>query len=153
MRKLTIKQQKFIDEYIISGNATQAAIKAGYSKKTARFIGVENLTKPYISKLVKEKLKKIEDARTMRVEEAIQIASSIARGEVQKGYKKVYDKLTGEVEAEIEYEFTPRIEERQKSLEHILRCNGAFTDKLDINANAHVEIIDDIEVINGEKVK
>lgn len=33
------KQRRFIDEYIISGNATQAAIKAGYSKKTARKIG------------------------------------------------------------------------------------------------------------------
>lgn len=49
MPKLTIKQQKFADEYLISGNATQAAIKAGYSKKTARFIRNENLTKPYIT--------------------------------------------------------------------------------------------------------
>ncbi|HEN7429532.1 TPA: terminase small subunit [Streptococcus agalactiae] len=37
--KLTLKQQKFIDEYIICGNATDAAIKAGYSKKTAGQIG------------------------------------------------------------------------------------------------------------------
>lgn len=46
VKKLTQKQQRFVDEYIISGNATQAAIKAGYSKKTARFVGAENLTKP-----------------------------------------------------------------------------------------------------------
>ena len=39
MKKLTIKQKKFADEYIISGNATQAAINAGYSEKTARKIG------------------------------------------------------------------------------------------------------------------
>lgn len=44
-KKLTLKQQRFADEYIISGNATQAAIEAGYSEKTARFIGNENLTK------------------------------------------------------------------------------------------------------------
>lgn len=43
MAKLTIKQQRFADEYIISGNATEAAIKAGYSKKTAAVIGNENL--------------------------------------------------------------------------------------------------------------
>ena len=43
--KLTIKQKKFADEYIICGNATQAAIKAGYSKKTAYQIGSANLQK------------------------------------------------------------------------------------------------------------
>jgi len=44
--KLTTKQQAFVDAY--EGNATKAAIKAGYSKNTARFIGAENLTKPNI---------------------------------------------------------------------------------------------------------
>ncbi len=45
---LTPKQQAFVNEYLIDLNATQAAIRAGYSKKTARFIGAENLTKPDI---------------------------------------------------------------------------------------------------------
>lgn len=47
--KLTAKQEKFCLEYIKDLNATQAAIRAGYSKKTARKIGQENLTKPDIS--------------------------------------------------------------------------------------------------------
>lgn len=42
--KLTEKQRRFADEYIISGNATQAAISAGYSKRTAKSVGSENLT-------------------------------------------------------------------------------------------------------------
>lgn len=47
--KLTKKQKDFC-KYLASGlNATQAALKAGYSKKTARFIASENLTKPYIA--------------------------------------------------------------------------------------------------------
>ncbi len=46
---MTPKQQRFVDEYLIDLNATQAAIRAGYSEKTARFIGAENLTKPNIS--------------------------------------------------------------------------------------------------------
>ncbi|MDY3007146.1 terminase small subunit [Anaerococcus porci] len=45
MKGLTIKQKKFADEYIISGNATQSAIKAGYSEKTAGQTGAENLKK------------------------------------------------------------------------------------------------------------
>jgi phage terminase small subunit len=48
MRKLTPKQQRFVDEYLIDLNATQAAIRAGYSQKTARVIASENLLKPDI---------------------------------------------------------------------------------------------------------
>ena len=52
---LTAKQQFFVDEYLIDLNATQAAIRAGYSKKTARFIGCENLTKPNIAAAIAKK--------------------------------------------------------------------------------------------------
>lgn len=46
---LTDKQQRFVEEYLIDLNATQAAIRAGYSENTARAIGAENLTKPDIA--------------------------------------------------------------------------------------------------------
>jgi phage terminase small subunit len=52
LNKLTAKQDRFVAEYLIDLNATQAAIRAGYSEKTARFIGAENLTKPIISAAV-----------------------------------------------------------------------------------------------------
>jgi phage terminase small subunit len=48
-RKLTNKQERFCQEYMIDLNATQAAIRAGYSKKTAAEMGHENLTKPHIA--------------------------------------------------------------------------------------------------------
>ncbi len=51
---MTPKQQRFVDEYLIDLNATQAAIRAGYSKKTARAVGSENLTKPDIRAAVAE---------------------------------------------------------------------------------------------------
>ncbi len=47
--KLTNKQAKFVEEYLVDLNATQAAIRAGYSKKTARAMGTENLAKPAIA--------------------------------------------------------------------------------------------------------
>jgi len=49
---MTPKQERFVAEYIVDLNATQAAIRAGYSVKTARAIGFENLTKPHISDAV-----------------------------------------------------------------------------------------------------
>ena len=46
---MTKKQKRFVEEYLIDLNATQAAIRAGYSPKTAKDIGCENLAKPIIS--------------------------------------------------------------------------------------------------------
>lgn len=49
------KQAAFVTEYLLSGNATQSAIKAGYSPKTAHVIGQENLKKPAIASLLAQK--------------------------------------------------------------------------------------------------
>ena len=56
MANLTPKQQRFVEEYLIDLNATQAAIRAGYSEKTAAAIGAENLVKPNIAKAIQEAL-------------------------------------------------------------------------------------------------
>ena len=54
MSKLTAKQARFIEEYLVDLNATQAAIRAGYSKNTASEIGYENLSKPQIHEAIQE---------------------------------------------------------------------------------------------------
>ena len=51
-KQLTLKQGRFVHEYLIDINATQAAIRSGYSKKTAAIIGFENLRKPNIAKAI-----------------------------------------------------------------------------------------------------
>ena len=64
MNKLTAKQSLFVQEYLIDMNATQAAIKAGYSDKSAKEIGCENLTKPNIAKAIQTAM----DKRSERLE-------------------------------------------------------------------------------------
>lgn len=54
MSKLTNKQERFVSEYLIDLNATQAAIRAGYSVSSAKEIGCENLTKPNIAEAIAE---------------------------------------------------------------------------------------------------
>lgn len=61
---LTQKQRLFVDEYLIDLNATQAAIRAGYSKKTAGQIGDENLKKPQIAQAIKDAM----DSRNKRAQ-------------------------------------------------------------------------------------
>jgi len=63
-KKLTDKQEMFCKEYLVDLNATQAAIKAGYSEHTATVIGNGNLSKPYIT----EKIQELMDKRSQKVE-------------------------------------------------------------------------------------
>jgi phage terminase small subunit len=113
--KLTEKQKRFADYYIELGNATESALKAGYSKKTARSIGQENLTKPDIKSYIDKRMEELADERIMKAQEALELLTSIARGELTEevvvsfmdGYEKVEKK--------------PDIKDRQKALESILK--------------------------------
>lgn len=79
--KLTAKQRLFADEYIKSGNATQSAIKAGYSSKTVRSIGQENLTKPDIKAYIDAKMSEIESHKIADAKEVLQYLTRVLRGE------------------------------------------------------------------------
>lgn len=147
MAGLTLKQQKFIDEYIISGNATEAYKKAGYAWKSENTAGVNGhklLNNHKISIAIAKRSKEAADSRIMDVTEALAISSSIARGEIQRSYSKQFDRIEKKVIKEIDYEFVPAIEERQRSLEHILKVNGAFLDRKEITGDIAVTFIDDI---------
>jgi phage terminase small subunit len=65
---LTAKQQRFVDEYLIDLNATQAAIRAGYSESTARAIGHENLTKPDIAAEIEKRQSLLQEKTEMTQE-------------------------------------------------------------------------------------
>lgn len=79
---LTPKQKAFADEYIKSGNASDAARKAGYSVKSAYSIGEENLRKPEVSAYIAERQKLFESERIASAEEVMRFFSSVMRGEV-----------------------------------------------------------------------
>lgn len=79
MAGLTNKQQAFVEAYLANGfNATKAAITAGYSEKTARSIGAENLTKPDISDTVKQRMAEL----CMSADEALMRLSQMARAQM-----------------------------------------------------------------------
>ena len=83
MAKLTAKQQRFCDEYLIDLNATQAAIRSGYSKKTARKIGQENLTKPDIKEYIDKRMEEKEKSLIADQDEVLRYLTSVLRGESQ----------------------------------------------------------------------
>lgn len=79
MKKLNPKQTRFVEEYLIDFNATQAAIRAGYSEKTARAIGQENLTKPYIQAEIAKRTKVTSEKLQITQEQIIQELLEVMR--------------------------------------------------------------------------
>lgn len=125
MARLTPKQQAFADEYIANkGNATQSAIKAGYSEKSARDIGKENLTKPHIRDYIANKTAGELKRREFGAEEAINNLVSIASRERQTSYSKQYDHLKSDVVKEMTYTFQPSLEEATKAIELLMKYLG-----------------------------
>lgn len=81
---MTPKQKAFCDYYIATLNATESAEKAGYSKKTARAIGAENLTKPDIKEYIAEKLQEADKSRIATAEEVLEYLTTVVRNAKEK---------------------------------------------------------------------
>lgn len=126
--KLTAKQQAFVDEYLKDLNATQAAIRAGYSPKTAQAIAAENLSKPLLSQAIQERM----DARSKRV--------SIDADYVLKGIARVVDRCE-QVEPVLDREgnptgeFTFQAMPALRGYELLGRHLKLFTDKIEVSVN------------------
>lgn len=129
MTKMTLKQQRFADEYIITGNATQSAIKAGYSKKTARAIANENLMKPYIKEYIDERLAKLESEKIATQEEVLQYLTSVMRGEKTEPLLVLDGEGTQKV-----IEAVPNVQSRTRAAELLGKRYGTFTDRVDVSA-------------------
>lgn len=138
MNTLTPRQQKFCDEYLISGNATDAAIKAGYSRKTAKQTGSENLAKPDLRAYIDEQLAKIHSAKIADAEEVMKYLTSVMRGE----HTEQVLKLVGEgVQTVTDIDVSAK--ERLKAAELIGKRYGMFTDKVGVERAVPVIIMGD----------
>ncbi|MFD1407534.1 terminase small subunit [Kroppenstedtia eburnea] len=103
MAKLTSKQQRFVEEYLVDLNATQAAIRAGYSQRNAGKIGHELLGKEKIAEAIDrakaERSERTEVSQDMVVKQLAKIAFADIKDVVSWGGKEIEvetDKLTGE---------------------------------------------------------
>ena len=140
--KLTIKQKAFADYYIELGNATEAAIKAGYNPKTARQIGSMNLTKVDIKSYIDEKRKEIESDRIAKAEEVLAFLSASLRGEVLEEVVST-ESIEGMIKPVI-LKKQLSAKDRIKAAELLGKRYALFTQKVDLEGNVGVTIIDDI---------
>lgn len=120
-KKLTPKQKAFADYYIEFGNAEQAAIKAGYSKKYARGNAHKLVANSCISTYIEERLAKIEDARIAKGEEVLQYLTKVMRGEEKD-----------------QFGLDPSLQDRTKAAELLGKRYRLFVDKVEQKVDATV---------------
>ncbi|MFW5968845.1 MAG: terminase small subunit [Persicimonas sp.] len=143
-KPLTPKQEAFVTEYLIDRNATQAAIRAGYSPDSAYSIGWENLRKPEIASRIREEL----EERAMSAEEALDRLGRIARGSMAAFLSVEGDEMSLDLTSELAQwhfdliqsyeverkefetgtitEITLKLYDKQKALKTILREHGGL---------------------------
>ena len=124
-KKLTEKQKRFIDYYIETANATESARRAGYSEKTAKNIGAENLTKLHF--FIQKKLEEKENQRIASQDEVLQYLTKVMRGEEKD-----------------QFGLDASLQDRTKCAELLGKRYGTFIEKKEISGEYTVELVDDV---------
>ena len=147
---LTAKQQRFCDEYLIDLNATQAAIRAGYSKKTAYRTGADNLKKLQIKSYIDARMAEKESELIANQDEVLKYLTSVMRG--QSKASVVVVESTGDfTSAAREMEKAPDEKERLKAAELLGKRYGLYTDKVQQEVDMDLNITVDYGEDDGEQ--
>lgn len=139
--EMTDKQKMFVKEYLIDLNATQAAIRAGYSENTAKQIGYENLTKLYIVEAIQKELEQRAIKAEVSSEYVLSSLRSIADKCMQEEEVMKYDYNEKEMVGTGEYKFDSSGAIR--ALELLGKYLKLFTDKIENNSNVKVEMTEE----------
>lgn len=155
MEKLTAKQKRFCDEYLKDMNAKQAAIRAGYSEKTAHSIGNENLKKPELKKYITDRMKEKDANLIADQDEVLQHLTSVMRREKTENVvvtvrekksfyapdeKGTMRKQTIEKEVPKVVEIPAKLSDANKAAELLGKAHCLFTDKVDLDADMSLNI-------------
>jgi len=159
--RMTEKQQRFCDEYLIDLNGTQAAIRAGYSKKTAAVIATENLRKPNIQEYIEKRMAEKEESLIAKQNEVMKYLTSVMRRELKesivvtlqnKTEKWVKDEDTGKLKKQTITEESPavveipaKLSDANKAAELLGKAYAMFTEKIDSEEKVKVTIVDDMD--------
>lgn len=125
---LTDKQKRFCEEYLIDCNATQAAIRAGYSERSAKAIGAENLSKPAIRAYIDERMEEHKKSLIASQEEVLQYLTSVLRGDSEAEELAVEGTGKGFSSAR-NVRKAPSELDRLKAADQLSKCYGLYTDR------------------------
>ena len=143
---MTEKQKRFCDEYLIDLNATQAAIRAGYSERTAYSIGTENLRKPEISAYINSRMEEKKKELIADQDEVLKYLTSVMRGGSTS--EEIVVEGTGDgCSTARAIEKAPSEKDRLKAAELLGKRYGLYTErieeKVDMELNINVDYGDE----------
>lgn len=138
MSKLTIKQKKFADEYIISGNAYQSAINAGYSDNYAKAQSSKMLENVGIKSYIEERMKELDEESIADQKEVLQYLTRVMRG---KETEEVLASV-GNFEQEIK-NISVGAKDRIKAAELIGKRYSLWTDRVEVDSDLTIVFEDD----------
>ena len=142
MAKMSAKQQRFCDEYLISLNATQAAIKAGYTEKYAHTNANKLLQNTTIKAFIEARMAEKESELIADQDEVLKYLTSVLRGKTQSEIVVVEGIGDGCSEARA-MQKAPDEKERLKAAELLGKRYGLYTDKveqqLDMDLNITID--------------
>lgn len=139
MAKLTAKQRRFCDEYLISLNATQAAIKAGYSEKYAHTNTTKLLNNTTIKEFIAKRMDEKEKELIADQDEVLRYLTSVLRGESQSEVVVVEGIGMGSSEART-ISKAPDEKERLKAAELLGKRYGLYTDRIEQDVDMEMSI-------------
>ena len=132
MAKLTAKQQRFCDEYLIDLNATQAAIRAGYSEKSARQMSTENMSKPSIREYIENRMAEKEKRLIADQDEVLKYLTAVLRGESES--EEIVVESIGDFRSEARtMKKAPSEKDRLKAAELLGKRYGIYTEKVSMD--------------------
>lgn len=138
--RLTAKQQRFCDEYLIDLNATQAAIRAGYSSKYANTNAAKLLQITTIKNFIDKRMAEKESELIADQDEVLRYLTAVMRGD-----SSAHVLARDEVGADRVIEKPPDEKERLRAAELLGKRYGLYSEKVDISGAVGVVIVDDIE--------
>jgi phage terminase small subunit len=141
---LNARQRRFVDEYCIDLNATQAAIRSGYSKVTANRMGSENLSKPDIKAAIDAALDRIHTANTASAQEVEEYLTKVLRGE-STAEIVVIEGVGNSCSNARCMSKAPDERERLKAAELLAKRHGMLTDKTKVEGGVQIVIRDDLD--------
>lgn len=136
---MTPKQKRFCDEYLIDLNATQAAIRAGYSKRTAKAIGQENLTKPDLKKYIDSRMAEKESELIADQDEVLKYLTAVMRGQTQAEVV-VVENIGDYMSQARTMQKAPDEKERLKAAELLGKRYGLYTDRIEQEVDMDLQI-------------
>jgi len=138
------KQIKFCDEYLIDSNATQAAIRAGYSKQTAYSQGQRLLKHVEVKNRIAELMEQHQSERVASAQEVLEYLTSVVRGESRSEIVVVEGCGDGMSEAK-NVEKAPDEKDKLKAAELLGKRYGLYSDKVNVSGAVPVAFIDNLE--------